>query len=334
RLTVFAGGATLEAIRAVCGLPDGDTVEALTGLVDKSLVEVSGTRYRMLNTIRAFCAERLAEAGETRRTRRAHAEYFLALVARVEPRLITAEQLEFLAVLDAERDNLHAALRRATEAGETEWGTALRLLARLTTYWWLRGLRSQGAARAEELLRRIGPRPPEGLEEEYTVGVLSVVSGGPRGEFDTHLDNAVAVILAGGRPPRQPFMTVLLGMAMGIPEARTASLDDRWYGLVGADPWSRALRRFGEGITAAYAGRIDDAQDNLTVALTGFRVLGERWGTSVTLSELAKLAAWRGEAERAWALCDEALRPAGEKGRGQHRRHHRRADQFSTSFPH
>ncbi|MFF4993419.1 BTAD domain-containing putative transcriptional regulator [Streptosporangium saharense] len=311
RLTVFGGGATLEAIRAVCGLPDGDTVEALTGLVDKSLVEVSGGRYRMLNTIRAFCAERLADAGETRR---AHAEYFLAMAAEVEPRLITADQLECLAALDAERDNLHAALGWATEEGEAARGTALRLLARLTTYWWLRGLRSQGAARAEELLRGIGPYPPEGLEEEYTVGVLSIASGGSRGTFDAHLDNAVAVMLAGGRPPRQPFMTMLLGMAMGIPEARTANLDDRWYALVGADPWSRALSRFGEGITAAYDGRIDDAEEAMTVALTGFRALGERWGMSVTLSDLAKLAAWRGEAARAWELCDEALRLARELG--------------------
>ncbi|MEU1737002.1 BTAD domain-containing putative transcriptional regulator [Streptosporangium sp. NPDC020145] len=314
RLTVFAGGATLEAIRAVCGLPDGGTVEALTGLVDKSLVEVSGTRYRMLNTIRAFCAERLAEAGETRRTRRAHAEYFLGLAVRVEPRLITAEQLECLAALDAERDNLHAALRHATEAGEAERGTALRLLARLTTYWWLRGLRSQGAARAEELLRGIGPHPPEGLEEEYTVGVLSIASGGPRGEFDAHLGNAVATMLAGGRPPRQPFMTMLLGMAMGIPEAHTANLDDRWYGLVGTDPWSRALNHLGEGLVAAYTGRLGEAEDSLSAALAGFRAVGERWGTSVALSELAKLASWRGEAERAWALCDEALRTARELG--------------------
>ncbi|MEV8636196.1 BTAD domain-containing putative transcriptional regulator [Streptosporangium sp. NPDC051023] len=304
RLTVFTGGATLEAVSAVCGLPDGEVVEALTGLVDKSLVEVSGARYRMLNTIRAFCAERLAEAGETERLRRSHADHFLGLVLAAEPRLITADQLECLASLDVERDNLHAAFHWAAAA---DAGRALRLLASLTTYWWLRGLRSQGAARAEELLRRIGPHPPGGFEEEYALCVLSIASGGSRSEFGTHLDNAVGAVLARGRPPRQPFLIMMLGMAMGIPEARTANLGDEWQALLGADPWSQALRRLGEGLMALYAGRIDDAERGLSAGLDGFRALGERWGMEVTLSELAKIAEWRGDVGLAWSLCEESL---------------------------
>ncbi|RLP88737.1 BTAD domain-containing putative transcriptional regulator [Micromonospora sp. CV4] len=72
RLTVFAGGATLEAAERVSGLPTSGFVEALHGLVDKSFVEMAGSRYRMLETVRAFCAERLAEAGEADQLRRAH----------------------------------------------------------------------------------------------------------------------------------------------------------------------------------------------------------------------------------------------------------------------
>ncbi|GAA3131218.1 AfsR/SARP family transcriptional regulator [Streptosporangium carneum] len=314
-LTVFSGGATLEAVSSVCGLPDDEVVEALTGLADKSLVEVSGDRYRMLNTIQAFCAERLAEAGETERLRRSHADHFLGLALTAEPRLITAGQLEWLASLDAERDNLHAALHRVSEAADAaDTGRALRLLASLTPYWWLRGMRSQGAARAEELVRRIGPHPPDGFEEEYTLCVLSIASGGSRSEFDAHLDNAVETMLARGGPPRQPFLTMMLGMAMGVPEARKANLGDQWHKLVGADPWSQALGHLGEGLRVLYAGRIDEAEHGLSAGLDGFRALGERWGMAVALSELAKIAEWRGDVERARTLCGESLELARELG--------------------
>jgi predicted ATPase len=68
RLTVFAGGASLAAVAQVCGLPDPDAVDLLASLVDKSLVEAGGGRFRMLDTVRAFGAERLAEAGEEERS--------------------------------------------------------------------------------------------------------------------------------------------------------------------------------------------------------------------------------------------------------------------------
>src|SRR5690606_12242404 len=108
---VFAGGASLAAVERVCGVPADDAVELLTSLVDKSLVDVTGGRFRMLETIRAFGAERLAEAGEVERLHRAHAAYFVELAETADPHLRRAEQLEWLVRLDAERDNLHAALR-------------------------------------------------------------------------------------------------------------------------------------------------------------------------------------------------------------------------------
>lgn len=305
RLTVFSGGATLEAIAAVCGLPGGEVVEPLSGLVDKSLVEASGARYRMLNTIRAFCAERLAEAEEVERLRRAHADHFLDLVLAAEPRLLTADQLGWLASLDVERDNLHAALRRAVDALDVE--RALRLLASLTIYWWLRGLRGEGAARAQELVRAVGTRSPRGLEEEYAMCVMSIASGGSRSEFGVHLDSAVETMVALERPPRRPFLTVLWGMAIGVPDPETPGLTEKRRRLVGADPWSRALLVLGEGLTWLYAGRMDEAERDLSVALDGFRAIGERWGLATTLAELAKVAEWRGDLARASALCGESL---------------------------
>ncbi|MEU8381261.1 BTAD domain-containing putative transcriptional regulator [Streptosporangium sp. NPDC048865] len=160
RLTVFAGGATLEAAGRVCGLREDEAVDLLSSLAEKSLVERVGERYRMLETIRAYCAERLAETGETEARREAHAAYYADLAATADSHLRGAGQLEWLRRLDEERDDLHAALRWAVDTGRIARG--LRLLAGLAMYWWLRGRRSEGASLAGDLLVAIGSLPAPG----------------------------------------------------------------------------------------------------------------------------------------------------------------------------
>src|SRR6266545_4481255 len=122
RLSVFLDGATLEAAEAVCG---GD-LDVLGALVDKSFVTLGDDgRYRMLETIRAYAAERLAEAGEAEATRDAHARYLLELVEAAEPHLRRHEQLIWLDRVTAERDNLAAALRWAVDRGDTATAVGL-----------------------------------------------------------------------------------------------------------------------------------------------------------------------------------------------------------------
>ncbi|MBX6386763.1 MAG: winged helix-turn-helix domain-containing protein [Microbispora sp.] len=150
RRAAAAGGATLEAAEKVC---EGD-VDVLGRLVDKSLVVFDGGRYRMLETIKAYAAERLAESGGERRVRRAHAEFFARLAETAEPHLRGAEQVEWLARLSAEHDNLSAALRWACEEAETD--LALRLVGGLGWYWWLSGHRLEGAQRSAEALALAG----------------------------------------------------------------------------------------------------------------------------------------------------------------------------------
>ena len=112
RLSVFSGGASLEAAERVCA---GDAVEQeqvlelLTALAEKSLLLAEGDgapRYRMLGTIKEYAGHRLAEAGESDLARHAHLTYFTELTETAEPHLRRAEQLEWLATLDAEHDNI------------------------------------------------------------------------------------------------------------------------------------------------------------------------------------------------------------------------------------
>jgi predicted ATPase len=139
RLSVFAGGATAEAVGQICGgddgMPDGiradgvatDAVYLLAALVDKSLVVASPqadgqVRYTMLDTVRAYAAERLEEAGETGALRARHTRWFLDLVERAEPLLRTGAQLRALELLSAERENINAALRWAVDQPDADVG--------------------------------------------------------------------------------------------------------------------------------------------------------------------------------------------------------------------
>ncbi|GIH37731.1 SARP family transcriptional regulator [Microbispora corallina] len=303
RLTVFAGGATLEAAEAVCGLPDTDGV--LASLVDKSLVEAVDGRYRMLETIRAFCAGRLAEAGEEKRFRHAHRAYVLDLGRAADPRLRGPEQVEWLRRLNAEHDNLHAAVRRAAEDGDVEGG--LRLMAATLGYWMLRGLRSEAAGLAEALLAVAGPRPPAGLEEEHGL-CACVAAWGSRGTaVGAWLAEAVERLDADPGMPRQPFLLVLRAMVAGPPEREALRELEHRYALMTADPWTRALSAFGLSYLKLFDGRLVEAEDTVNAAVREARAVGDRWLTAMMLSALADIADWRDDHALVVALTDEAL---------------------------
>jgi predicted ATPase/DNA-binding SARP family transcriptional activator len=184
RLAVFAGGATLDAAERVCAVPglDGPTPDEvlylLAALVDKSLV-VAGegggeVRYAMLETVRAYGQERRREAGEDQALRRAHAAYFLDLAEQVDPRLRGGDQLRWLERLSTERDNLHAALRWAVDRREA--ATAMRFVAALGWYWFLRSLRAEAVDWAAQALALPG-EVPAGVRARVLVAPSSRSAG-------------------------------------------------------------------------------------------------------------------------------------------------------------
>ncbi|RAO40695.1 Transcriptional regulatory protein EmbR [Micromonospora noduli] len=306
RLTVFAGGATLEAAERICGLPTAEFVDALTGLVDKSFVEMTGGRYRMLETVRAFCAERLAEAGEADQLRRAHTAHFLEFAWTASDHLRCAEQLHWLRRLDAERDNLHAALRRATAAGDAS--EAAGMVAALSFYWWLRGMRGEGARLAADVLELLGTEAPPGLGEEFALCVYnaSLAGSGPLPSLGTQR----SVIRSLDGPPRQPFLLYLSGISTGPPSGGAEDVDElmgELRQLVGPDPWINALGAMGTGSALMWSDQRDRARAALATALDGFRGTGDRWGTMITLGALGELAAWQGDPETAGTHMDEAM---------------------------
>ncbi|MFD8328127.1 ATP-binding protein, partial [Streptomyces lydicus] len=309
RFTVFAGGATARSALRVCGT-DGETLEALA---DKSLLEVAGGRYRMLETIRAYGAERLDAAGERESVRRAHAQRLLELLRTADPHLRRAEQLEWLPVVAAEHGDLLAALRWAVEGPAVE--TAFELLAAAFNYLWIRGASASVAPLAIALLASVGEAAPDGLGEEYATCVLLAGVASATGEAGGQVwqrhrataGKALAAAWPGDRSGRYPVVLLLWMMRnAGGPDPQSA------FALVSSqrdcpEPWARAAAHYVSGF--GHLGRRDPAaaEDAFGQALEEFRSLGDRWGIALALDTLAGVAGARGDRTRALALTDEAL---------------------------
>jgi non-specific serine/threonine protein kinase len=170
RLGVFAGSFSLEAAEAIAAgghavgtprdsawvsPPGVDALEGLASLVDKSLVQVQGmegdtVRYVLLESIRDYALERLAEAGELDAAGRIHALYYLALAERAEPELTGREQRTWFRRLELAHENLRAALCWFGDHGESELG--LRLATALGYFWEARGYMAEGQRQLEEAL--------------------------------------------------------------------------------------------------------------------------------------------------------------------------------------
>ncbi|MBE3015705.1 winged helix-turn-helix domain-containing protein [Microbispora sp. NEAU-D428] len=314
RLSVFAGGATAEAALRVCGAD----LETVACLVDKSLVvaaEPDGladrgerVRYRLLETVRAYAAERLEEAGEARAVRDRHLDFFLETAEESEPGLRTADQLRLLAMLDAERGNLDAALGHAVRTGRER--QALRLFTARLWAWTVRGRGDEAAGWARAIRAAPGEAAPPGLELPHTLCVL-LASDRPYASPE-----ALRVVEESGHP------VALWAWVVGVRPSGAGV--DHWRRALAAmrvfadheDPWARATALLMGGIGEFEYGRAGAraAEARLREALAGYRALGERWGLSLTLYWLSLAAENRGEAAEALTLLEEAAELAGLVG--------------------
>jgi predicted ATPase/DNA-binding SARP family transcriptional activator len=288
RLAVFAGGATLDAAQAVCagdGVAAGEIVELLGALVDKSFVEMldvaGGPRYRMLDTIGAFTAVALAEAGEADRVRRAHASYFLAEAECAEPDLRGSAQLETLRRLDSEYGNLAAALRWAVDTAEA--ATAVRLVAALGWYWLLRNTDDEAAGWLRQVLDLPGADavvPARMAAAAYAYGTLHHAEADP---VRSAAAGAIARKLAGDDEhewhPAVAFMALILGLQRSDQAARD---------LVGhPDGWVAAQAELMRGYAAEHRSDVIAAVAHYESAHARFTAVGDRWGIASAATNLA-----------------------------------------------
>jgi predicted ATPase/DNA-binding SARP family transcriptional activator len=322
RLSVFSGGASLEAAERVCAASAGEqraveqdqVLELLTALAEKSLLLTEGDkapRYRMLGTIREYAGDRLAEAGESDLARRTHLAYFTELAETADPHLRRAEQLEWLAALEVEHDNLGSAMRGAIAAGDAQG--AMRLAAGAGWYWWLGGHKAEG----NELITAAITLPGEVADEIRALVYAYVVTFLSSGWGDQY-QVADWIHESYRFSQRSQHANPLLGLI--TPLERMLQAPDAflpaWESLLDSeDPWVRALARLQLGkmrIVLGQGGR--DADAYLETALAEFRAIGERWGISFALTELADRIAVRGEFAGACEYYEQAIAVLTEVG--------------------
>lgn len=168
RLAIFVGGWTLEAAESVCGdestsglVRSDDVLDLVEHLINKSIVvkeeKYQETRYRMLETMRQYANEKLVDSNESDALRDNHLEYYMKLAEDAAPHLIQQEQLEWLAQLDADYENLRAALEWALSKETAE--SSLRLCAALGKFWEIRCYWLEGSKWLSSALAKSTPTP-------------------------------------------------------------------------------------------------------------------------------------------------------------------------------
>ncbi|MDE2359449.1 MAG: adenylate/guanylate cyclase domain-containing protein, partial [Betaproteobacteria bacterium] len=222
RLSVFAGGWTLDAAEAIAAGGDvtqADVLDLLTRLVEKSLVapDADSARYRFLETIRQYADEQLRDSGEEEDVRMRHLEWYLALFEAGRPNLIGPEQATWLARLDVERENLFAAHRYCDHApGGGELG--MRLMSAVRRYWFDRGLLGLGYRTTMEALQRPTAQDPTPTRVSALndAGQIAAYMG-RYAEAKLHLVESLAAARALGDRDRIAYLLQPLGLAcMGI----------------------------------------------------------------------------------------------------------------------
>jgi non-specific serine/threonine protein kinase len=318
QLAIFAGGFTLEAAEAVCAAEAGNhdpgppILDGLTSLVEKSLLReeerFGSSRFMMLETIREFAAEQLDFSGEGGATAHRHARWLLELAERAWPEIYGGASQRGLTWLDAERDNLRAALGWLIEQEEAE--TVQRLVFRTCWYWYVTGQAREGAMWAERA-SMLGPSP-SGVRATALIAAGWLTN--EYGDADVALPFIVEAISLLDTAPdptteAQAVMTLgLIAMNQGdLDRARSVFGDalTRHEALNNTN-WSAYLLN-NLGLTDYLQGDFDQADTHLSEALARFRAMDNVFGTAIALINLARLARRRGDLERAAELYAEGL---------------------------
>jgi predicted ATPase len=317
RLAVFAGGFTLEAAEAVGNAREDlpvDILEGVTSLVDKSLLQQHGLsaegRFQMLETIREYALERLAESGEEVSARHAHAAYCLVLAEEGDSRFDSPERKAWIRRFEAEQENFRCALDWLVETGNAPWG--LRLGGALWRFWEIRERPAEGRQRLGDLLSLPGGSAYPDLRAKvlFGAGVLADKQGdvvAARSLTAEHLEIARA---AGDRRAAATSLN-----ALGLQAYRNgAYAQARSFLEESLVAWEALGNRAGMGLALANLanvareeGRLSDAQSLHERSLEISRQLQDRRGVAASFNHLGDVARDRLDFDRARELYEESL---------------------------
>jgi len=318
RLSVFRGGWTLEAAEAICAddeLEAWEIVDVLSRLIDKSLVVFTASgaspdpRYRMLETVREFAQTRWRESDDVPSVQRLHVDYFVKFITTAAPLLTTASQPEWLARIDADIDNLRAALACALEGDDAV--PALQLSGQSLRYWIVRGQLREGRAAVERALAMPGA---DAITVQlgvalnavgtccYQLHELEAAAGYYRRAVDT--------LLAAGGQHRVSAPLMNLGSVhrmRGDLEQAVASYEESLHYVDQSDQWMVGALQTNIASVEILTDEYEKARPRYEIALAIHRKLGDRVYEAAGLMNLGIIAYRQERLADARAFYEESI---------------------------
>ncbi len=325
RLSAFIGGFTLETAQSVCGadLPPLEVLDCLCRLVDKSLViaddEEGNYRYRLLETIQEYAAEKLQQSGESEAIRRRHMEFFLKLAEQAAAEFGGADQGRWYDRLARDHDNIRAALTGNTGNPEDEQ-KLLRMSCCLARFWMVRGHWQEGLTRLKRALESSETNPADRAQALNACGHLACQLGDYASAESSYLQS---LELRRGLNDKRGIAAALnnLGLVHFYREDFTGALPlfseslelfrslGEQRGAIGA-----VLNNL--GTIMHNLGDYAAAESQLQEALQISKDLGDHLSEAAYIAELGRVAWRRGDLPLARRLLEDALqrfRQLGEK---------------------
>lgn len=318
RLAVFSGGWTIDAAIAVCdgdGLSEGDVFTALTGLVDRCLVELadqaSASRYRMLETIKEYAFEQLVLSGEAPIVSRRHRDWCIAVVEAAGPGLRGPDQVETWTRLEHDHDNMRSAIRWSLETGEVT--EAFRLTGTMAWFWFMRGFWRESWRWFERCEAHRGtPDPATRATAIHEVGAIEVIRMNAQAARNL-LEEALATCRAGGDRNGEAWCLHLQGHSMEDDEDAARSLMQEALEIFEelGDEWAIAWSERYLGWNGV------DWDTGLALqwrSLERYEALGDQWSVAYGKYALGNYFEMLGRWEEAIEVLEESIEIAGSVG--------------------
>ncbi len=303
-------------------IEDLNVLDLLTGLVDKSLVGVEehegGTRYRLLETVREYAAEKLRASGEEEAIHNRHLDCFLALAVQAAPHLKQAEQQLWLERLEREHENLRTALAWCAEAPERA-EAGLRLAGELGLFWITRGHFTEGLAHLERALEREEAQTRTPARALALAGVGHIVRHqGDQSRAGALYAESESIYRELGDAPGLATIVANLGILAfeqgDHDRARRLTEEALSFYTDLGHRWGVARAQTLLGNIMRRQGDYEQARQLLEAGLALHRELEDKQGLAMSLAALGMVASEQGDLQRASGLYEERLRLAREMG--------------------
>ena len=314
-LAVFRGGWTASAAAVLCNQADEVVLLGQMGtLADASLIEPAGPvagdqRFRMLESLREFALEQLCQCGEEETCRDRHADYVHGLAVGAAPQLTGRQQIPYLDMLEAERDNIGSALRWLVSTGHER---GLRTAALVWRFWHLRAHLEEGRALLEALLEGLAAPPDAAVRADGLTALGSVAYGQlDYASAQQRYEEALAAYTRADADRGVALSHYNLGFT-AVFASDTASAR-RYFGRALAE-FENLADQLGQGnalgglaLVDRATGAYEHGQQRATQSLTLLRLSGDEFGATNSLGLLGSITSQMGRVSDAEAMLREAL---------------------------